>query len=227
MRKLLVFIISVAMLFGGLYWVFGDVLRPGHPTFEGHYRLIKITLLAGIFPALLGAYLLWTDFIAPAFGIKTEDEEASWAETYAQRLYDGLPAKNDLGDITASRLRIPTALHQKYQHKIIVQRELICFAALISVVTPGSKLQSVVGAFGNLLVSKARRRGLQATRNQLAEYALKDVKAMFKDSFAWGQRWLADFRSDPKDNHMVVLFADHCCRLFQAYKHSIESTQPK
>ena len=194
------------------------------------FQTSSIRVPCRYFPGIVGSLLLWTDFIAPALGIKTGEEEGAWTETYAQRLYDGLPAKNDLGDITASRLRIPTALHQKYQNKIIVQRELICFAALISVVTPGSKLQSVVGAFGNLLVSKARRRGLQATRNQLAEYALKDVKAMFKDSFAWGQRWLAEFRADrasPKDNHMVVLFADHCCRLFHAYKHSIESTQPK
>jgi hypothetical protein len=221
MRKLLVFIISVTMLVGGLYWAVLDL--------ESHLygRPLVYMLLAGILPASLGAYLLWADFIAPVLGIKTGEEKGACAETYAQRLYDGLPAKNDLGDITASRLRIPTALHQKYQHKIIVQRELICFAALISVATPQSKLQPVVEAFGNLLFSKARRRGVQGTRDQLAEYALKDVKAMFKDPFAWGQRWLADFRSDPKDNHMVVLFADHCCRLFQAYKHSIESTQPK
>jgi hypothetical protein len=170
---------------------------------------------------------LWTDFIAPALGIKTEEEEASWAETYAQRLYDVLPAQNDLGDITASRLRIPTSLHQEYQKKIVLQRELICFVALISVAPPESKLNPVMGAFGNLLVKRLDARGLQITAVQLAEYALKDVEAMFKEPFAWGQRWLADFRSDPKDNHMVFLFADHCCRLFQAYKQSIESTQPK
>src|SRR6516164_6557507 len=115
MRKLLVFIISVAMLFGGLFWALEELIWSHH-----YFKPQEYGFLAGIFPALLGAYLLWTDFIAPALGIKTGEEEGAWTETYAQRLYDGLPAKNDLGDITASRLRIPTALHQKYQHKIIV-----------------------------------------------------------------------------------------------------------
>jgi hypothetical protein len=173
MRKLLVFIISVAMLFGGLYWVFGEVLWlwPGQPLhhIEGPSRLLKLTLLAGIFPALLGAYLLWTDFIAPALGIKTEEEEVSWAENYAQRLYDVLPAQNDLGDITALRLRIPNSLHQEYQKKIVLQRELICFVALISAAPPESKLNPVMGAFANLLVRKLDARGLQITAVQLAK----------------------------------------------------------
>jgi hypothetical protein len=50
----------------------------------------------------------------------------TWQEIYAQRIYDGLVADNELGNITALNLRIPTALHQAYQNKIILQRELIC-----------------------------------------------------------------------------------------------------
>jgi hypothetical protein len=223
MRKPLVFILSVTMPGLGLYWAGGELLSS-----HLHGRPLKLMLLAGVFPAFLGGYLLWVDFIAPAFGIKTgEEPQAPWAETYAQRLYNVLPAPNDLGDITALRLRIPTALHQAYQNKIILQREMICFVALMSVATPESKLFPVMGAFGNLLVSKLDARGLQVTRDQLAEHALKDVETMLTEPFPWGQRWLAEFRSDPKDNYMVAVFADHCCRLFQAYKHSIESTQPK
>jgi hypothetical protein len=220
MRKLLVFFFSVTMLVGGLYWALGELVSS-----HLNGRPLKLMLLAGIFPALLGAYLLWVDFIAPALGIKTEEEP--WEETYAQRIYNALPAPNDLGDITALRLRIPTALHQAYQNKIILQREMICFVALMSVATPESKLQSVMGAFGNLLISKLDARGLQMTRDELAEYAMNDVEAMLKEPFPWAQRWLAEFRDDPKDNYMVALFADHCMRLFQAYKRAVEDTRPK
>jgi hypothetical protein len=104
---------------------------------------------------------------------------------------------------------------------------MICFVALMSAAKPESKLQPVMRAFGNLLVSKLDARGLQMTMDQLAEYAMNDVETMLTKPFDWGQRWLAEFRSDPKDNYMVVLFADHCCRLFQSYKDAIEDTQPK
>ena len=232
MRKLLVFIFSATMLIAGLYWAVGELVSS-----HLHGRPLKLMLLAGVFPAFLGGYLLWVDFIAPALGIKTEEEpvapqagakqKPTWAEIYAQRLYDTLLAPNDLGDITALRLRIPTALHQAYQAKIILQREMICFVALISVAKPETKLPPVMMAFGDLLVSTLGARGLQITRDQLAEYAFNDVETMLKEPFAWAQRWLAEFRDDPKDNYMVALFADHCMRLFQAYKSAIEDTQPK
>jgi hypothetical protein len=136
-------------------------------------------------------------------------------------------AHNDVGDITALRLRIPTALHPAYQNKILLQREMICFVALMAVAKPDSNLQPVMAAFGKLLVSKLGARGLQMNINQLAEYALNDVDVMINEPFDWAQRWLAEFRDDPKDNFMVVLFADHCTRLFHAYEHSIKSTEPK
>jgi hypothetical protein len=31
---------------------------------------------------------------------------------------------------------------------------------------------------------------------------------MFAEPFAWGQEWLANFRNDPNDNYIVVMFAD-------------------
>jgi hypothetical protein len=151
----------------------------------------------------------------------------AWEETYAQRIYEGLVAHNDFGEITALRLRIPTALHQAYQNKIVLQREMICFVALMSAASAQSQLQPVVLAFGNLLTAKVGARGLQMNRDQLAETASTDVSEMFNAPFAWAQRWLAEFRDDPKDNYMVFLFADHCTRLFHACKGGIESTQPK
>jgi hypothetical protein len=50
MRKLLVFVISTAMLVGGLY-------------------LLAVQMLI-----ILGAYLLWTDIVVPMLRIKTAED---------------------------------------------------------------------------------------------------------------------------------------------------------
>jgi len=151
----------------------------------------------------------------------------NWEETYAQRIYDGLVVHNDFGNVTALSLRIPTALHQSYQNKILLQRELVCFFALMVAAKPETRLPPVMFAFGDLLISKLGARGIQMNRNQLTEHAQADAVSMLEDPFAWAQRWLAEFRDDPEDNFMVALFADHCTRLFNACKTGIETTQPK
>jgi hypothetical protein len=151
----------------------------------------------------------------------------TWEAAYAQNIYDGLVAHNDFGDITALKLRIPTASHQAYQDKVLLQREMICFVALMETAHPGSQLQPVMLAFGDLLVSKLNTRGVQMNRDQLANSALADVQVMIADPFPWAQRWLSEFRDDPSDNYMVALFADHCLRLHHAYKDGIENTRPK
>jgi hypothetical protein len=151
----------------------------------------------------------------------------SWEETYAQNIYNGLVAHNDFGDMTALKLRIPTVLHQAYQNKILLQREMLCFVALMASAGPDTNLRPVMGAFGNLLVSQIEARGLQMNRDQLAEASMADAEKLFADPMNWAQRWLAEFRDDPNDNFMVFLFADHCSRLFQSYKGAIENTQPR
>ena len=50
---------------------------------------------------------------------------------------------------------------------------------------------------------------------------------MITEPFEWAQRWLSEFRDDPNDNYMVAMFANHCLRLHQAFKASIEQTQPR
>jgi len=149
-----------------------------------------------------------------------------WEMTYAENIYSGLVAHNNFGDMTALRLRIPTAAHRAYQDKILLQREMLCFVALMSAANPSTQLQPVMRAFGDLLVSKLSARGLQINKDQLAEHALQDFEKLSSDPYPWAQRWLAEFRDDPNDNYMVFLFADHCLRLLSAFKHGIESTQP-
>jgi len=146
----------------------------------------------------------------------------SWEVQYAQNIYDGLVARNSIGDITATELRIPTALHHAYQNKIVLQREFISFVALQHVAKPGSKLEPVLLEYGNLLVQKIAERGLRINRDQLANAAEDDVGVMIADPFKWARRWLAEFRDDPNDNYMVAVFAMHCLRMHEAYKRSIE-----
>jgi hypothetical protein len=69
-RKLLVFLISVAMIVGGGYLLWGEML---YVFVEGHP--IRIFIVAGtIALPILGAYLLWIDIAAPLLGIKTGEE---------------------------------------------------------------------------------------------------------------------------------------------------------
>ena len=49
------------------------------------------------------------------------------------------------------------------------------------------------------------------------------MEAMISQPFKWAQRWLSEFGDDPKDNYLI--FAEHCMRLLDAYKHGIEETR--
>ena len=61
-RKVLVFVISTAMLVGGLYLVTSEVSVADIIYFR--------FVIAGALVAVLGGYLLWTDIVAPMLGIK-------------------------------------------------------------------------------------------------------------------------------------------------------------
>jgi hypothetical protein len=151
---------------------------------------------------------------------KKQPDEA----VYAHNIYEGLVAHNEFGDITALSLRIPSALHTAYQNKILLQREMLAFAALMEN-AEDSRMQRVCSAYASLVVGKAARRGLQITVDQLADHVLKDTEQLIADPYPWAQSWLAEFRDNPKDEHMVALFADHCLRLHHAYKNGIEQTR--
>jgi hypothetical protein len=66
MRKLVVLILSGAMLVGGLYAAIFELLFARTIFFR--------FVIGGAVLAFLGGYLLWTDFIAPRFGIKTWED---------------------------------------------------------------------------------------------------------------------------------------------------------
>jgi len=56
--------------------------------------------------------------------------------------------------------------------------------------------------------------------------AFDSLEDLSSDPFKWAQRWLKEFRDDPGDNFMVVLFADHWQRQFQAMMEAIKQTRP-
>jgi hypothetical protein len=66
MRKLILLILSGAMLVGGLYVVALELFSA---------RIIYFRfVIGGMLVAGPGAYLIWTDFIAPRLGIKTWED---------------------------------------------------------------------------------------------------------------------------------------------------------
>jgi hypothetical protein len=64
LRKLLIFAVSAPMALGGLYLLGAELLLVHHMYFR--FVLAALVLL------ILGASLLWFNFIAPWFGIKGE-----------------------------------------------------------------------------------------------------------------------------------------------------------
>jgi hypothetical protein len=66
MRKALLFIIARALMAGGLYLIGAEVFLA-----RGVY--LRVAFIAGVL-VLFGGYLLWTDFVAPFFQIKTWED---------------------------------------------------------------------------------------------------------------------------------------------------------
>jgi hypothetical protein len=117
--------------------------------------------------------------------------------------------------------------YRRYFDKALLQREVMCFTALMTAAGPETNLRPVLNEFSMLLSLKLSERGLQVDIDELASFSVEDVREMLADPFAWGQAWLAEFRNDPNDNFMVVMFADHCQRQFNAFKHAIATVQTK
>jgi hypothetical protein len=154
------------------------------------------------------------------FRRKTDDE------IYAERIYRAL-VDRELGGMTPEKLRIPTNMHARYREKALHYRE-ICALAAIATLAQDTRLRGVMGALVSLVQAKRARRGLgSASRDEAMYSAIDSVEDLFTDPFKWAQRWLMEFRNDPDDNFMVVLFADHWQRHWNAVKHALETTLPK
>jgi hypothetical protein len=67
MRKLLLLILSSAMLMGGLYLALLELLFARIVFFR--------FVIGGTVLAVAGAYLIWADFIAPRLGVKTWEDQ--------------------------------------------------------------------------------------------------------------------------------------------------------
>jgi hypothetical protein len=105
LRKLLVFLFAIGLIGFGLYWTMGELLWPPPVA---HHRGYSKLLLTGVFPAFMGVYLLWVDFIAPVLGVKT-GEEAIAGAAVAGPFEDGSAAYARGDYATAMRLWRPLA----------------------------------------------------------------------------------------------------------------------
>jgi hypothetical protein len=66
LRKVVVFLFSSAMLAGGLYIIVCELLYSS----DIYLRVLGVGIALGV----LGLYLLWTDFVAPALNIRTWED---------------------------------------------------------------------------------------------------------------------------------------------------------
>ena len=57
------------MVVGGIFFLWGELLWLQHHSIRGIFVIGSVMLV------VLGAYLLWTDFVAPIFGIKTWEDQ--------------------------------------------------------------------------------------------------------------------------------------------------------
>ena len=193
---------------------------------EGYGRkdglMVSGAILIVAFVIWLAGYALRYILAGPSQSGRTAGK--SWEETYAERIHAALPEADGLGDMTAERLRIPPAGLFRFNDKSLLMRESLCFVALSSVAKPETKLPPVLMAYARLVARRLNARGMLADPDAFADASLSDIKRLFDSPYAWAQNWLSEFRADPNDEHMVALFADHCQKLFQAYRQSIEQT---
>jgi len=66
MRKLILLVFASVMLIGGLYAALSELLSPKITSYD--------VLFGGGIVALVGGYLIWTDFVAPRLGVKTWED---------------------------------------------------------------------------------------------------------------------------------------------------------
>jgi|SRR6516165_1246270 hypothetical protein len=68
-RKLVAFLIYAAMIGGGIY-----LLAALDDAISTHHKFGVMAAAAAVVMMVLGSYLLWVDIIAPALGVKTQEE---------------------------------------------------------------------------------------------------------------------------------------------------------
>jgi hypothetical protein len=153
-------------------------------------------------------------------------KKKSWEVVYAENLYDGLVATDDL-DMTPEKLRAPMAAYAQYREKALVQREAMCFTALMLAAGQDSGLASVLREFGRLLVEKLASRGVNVNVERVVEITTQEVHDMTAQPFSWAKGWLAEFRNDPNADYMVALFADHSLKQYRAFQYAIEAARTK
>ena len=124
-------------------------------------------------------------------------KKPSWEDTYAERIYEALVAPDDLGEMTPERLHIPTAAMQRYIDKALLQRELMCFVALISLAGPGTNLRPVMMAFSKLLIKNMTTRGIRFDVGTFAEASKQDVEEMFRSRSSGAKAGLRSFAMTP------------------------------
>jgi hypothetical protein len=72
---------------------------------------------------------------------------------------------------------------ERYSAKALLQREAMCFVALMSSAGPVTNLRPVMMAFSKLLIKNMATRGIDVDIDQFADASVQDVGEMFCGAF--------------------------------------------
>jgi hypothetical protein len=152
-----------------------------------------------------------------------KNEPALDTKGYAEWIYDTL-VEGNRRDIEPERMLLPTETHRRYHEKALLYREAMSLYALWEVTRTYVDLLPVLHEYTNLLEAKGVGRGLRASRGELVDAVVEDLSAMFDDPLDWAQRWLREFRDNPRSEVGAVTFADHCMQQHATLKRALDQS---
>ena len=167
--------------------------------------------------------VLWTEQMM--LGWFHKNKSSSDDRLYAESIYSTL-VEGKFREIEPERMLLPTKSHRRYHEKALLYREVMSLYALWAITRTHVDLLPVLREYESLLEAKGVGRGIRASRGQLIDAAIEDLSSMFTSPFEWAQRWLMEFRDNPKSEVGSITFAEHCLQQYAAFKSILEQNRP-
>jgi hypothetical protein len=167
--------------------------------------------------------VLWTGQMM--LGWFRKNKPSSDDRLYAEWIY-GTLVEGKFREIEPERMLLPLKTHRYYHEKALLYREVMSLYALWAITRTHVDLLPVLREYESLLEAKGVGRGIRASRGQLVDAAIEELSSMFTSPFEWTQRWLMEFRDNPKSEVGSITFAEHCLQQYAAFKSILEQNRP-
>jgi hypothetical protein len=167
--------------------------------------------------------VLWTEQMM--LGWFRNNKSSSSDRLYAEWIY-GTLVEGKFRELEPERMLLPIKTHGRYHEKALLYREVMSLYALWAITRTHIDLLPVLREYESLLEAKGVGRGIRASRGQLVDAATEELSSMFTSPFEWTQRWLMEFRDNPKSEVGSVIFAEHCLQQYAAFKSILEQNRP-